>query len=137
MIKDKYFRKRYEERKASNLCVLCGKPLDREGVVCTACNSKRTAYGRELYKKLQAVGICPRCGKNLLYGDEKSCVECRAKSAEAASKKRAADVENTMSDKKCGEKHDTKKTRQMAYAHAVVKGKQTQGIPLAHFAGKQ
>jgi hypothetical protein len=44
---------------------------------------------------------------------------------------------NTMSDKKRGEKHDTKKTRKMAYAHAVVKGKQTRGIPLAHFAGKQ
>jgi predicted amidophosphoribosyltransferase len=93
MIKDKYSRQRYEERKASKLCVLCGKPLDREGVVCTACNSKRTAYGRELYKKLQAVGVCPRCGKNLLYGDEKSCVECRAKSAETMSKIRATDVE--------------------------------------------
>ena len=46
-------------------------------------------------------------------------------------------LKNTMSDKKHGEKHDTKKTRQMAYVHAVVKGKQTQGIPLAHFAGKQ
>lgn len=44
---------------------------------------------------------------------------------------------NTMSDKKYGEKHDTKKTRKMAYAHAAVKGKQTQDIPLAHFAGKQ
>ena len=44
---------------------------------------------------------------------------------------------NTMSDKKHGEKHDTKKTRQMAYAHVVEKEKQTQGIPLAHFAGKQ
>ena len=46
-------------------------------------------------------------------------------------------LKNTMSDKKHGEKHDTKKTRKMAYAHAVVKGKQTRGIPLAHFAGKQ
>lgn len=137
MIKDKYSRQRYEERKASNLCVLCGKPLDREGVVCTACNSKRTAYGRELYKKLQAVGVCPRCGKNLLYGDEKSCVECRAKSAEAMSKIRTADVKNTMSDKRHGEKHDTKKTRKMAYVHAVVKEKQTRDIPLAHFVGKQ
>lgn len=44
---------------------------------------------------------------------------------------------NTMSDKKHGEKHDTKKTKRTAYAHAVVKGKQTRGIPLAHFAGKQ
>lgn len=46
-------------------------------------------------------------------------------------------LKNTMSDKKHGEKHDTKKTRKMAYAHVVVKGKQTRGTPLAHFAGKQ
>lgn len=46
-------------------------------------------------------------------------------------------LKNTMSDKKHGEKHDTKRTRRMAYAHAVVKEKQTRGIPLAHFAEKQ
>lgn len=46
-------------------------------------------------------------------------------------------LKNTMSDKKHGEKHDTKKTRQMAYVRAVVRGKQTRDIPLAHFAGKQ
>ena len=46
-------------------------------------------------------------------------------------------LKNTMSDKKYGEKHDTKKTRKMAYAHAVAKGKQTRDIPLAHFVGKQ
>jgi hypothetical protein len=44
---------------------------------------------------------------------------------------------NTMNDKKHGGKHDTKKTRRTAYVHAVVKGKQTPGIPLAHFAEKQ
>lgn len=46
-------------------------------------------------------------------------------------------LKNTMSDKKHGEKRDTKKTRKMAYARAAVKGKLTRGIPLAHFAGKQ
>ncbi len=46
-------------------------------------------------------------------------------------------LKNTMSDKKHGEKHDTKKTRQMAYAHAVVREKLIQGIPLVHFVGKQ
>ena len=46
-------------------------------------------------------------------------------------------LKNTMSDKKHGEKHDMKKTRQMAYAHAVVREKQTQDIALAHFAEKQ
>ena len=46
-------------------------------------------------------------------------------------------LKNTMSDKKYGEKHDMKKTRQMAYAHAVVREKQTQDIALAHFVEKQ
>ena len=46
-------------------------------------------------------------------------------------------LKNTMSDKKYGEKHDTKKTRKMAYAHAVEREKQTQDIALAHFAEKQ
>lgn len=46
-------------------------------------------------------------------------------------------LKNTTSDKKHGEKHDTKKTRKMAYVHAAVKEKQTRDIPLAHFAGKQ
>lgn len=46
-------------------------------------------------------------------------------------------LKNTMSDKKHGEKHDTKKTRRTAYAHVAVKEKQTQGIPLAHFVEKQ
>jgi hypothetical protein len=46
-------------------------------------------------------------------------------------------LKNTTSDKKHGEKHDMKKIRKMAYAHAVVKGKPTRDIPLAHFVGKQ
>ncbi len=46
-------------------------------------------------------------------------------------------LKNTMSDKKHGEKHDTKKIKQTAYAHAVVREKQIWGIPLAHFAEKQ
>ena len=46
-------------------------------------------------------------------------------------------LKNTMSDKKYGEKHDMKKTRKMAYAHAVEREKQTQDIALAHFAEKQ
>ena len=46
-------------------------------------------------------------------------------------------LKNITSDKKHGGKHDTKKTRRTAYAHAAVKGKQTRGMPLAHFVGKQ
>lgn len=46
-------------------------------------------------------------------------------------------LKNTMNGKKYGEKHDMKKTRQMAYAHDAAREKQIRGIPLAHFVGKQ
>ena len=46
-------------------------------------------------------------------------------------------LKNTLSDNKHGQKHHTKNTRRTTYAQAVVKGNQTQDIPLAHFAGKQ
>lgn len=46
-------------------------------------------------------------------------------------------LKNTMSDKERGKKHDMKKIRQMAYAHAAEREKQTQDIALAHFAEKQ
>lgn len=29
-----------------------------------------------------AIGICPVCNKNTLYGEEKACLECRARDAE-------------------------------------------------------
>lgn len=137
MIKDKYSRQRYEERKASNLCVLCGKPLDREGVVCTACNSKRTAYGRELYKNYRqsvfALGVVKTC----YMVTKKAVLSVGQNQPKPCQRNVLLMLKNTMSDKKHGEKHDTKKTKRTAYAHAVAKGKQTRDIPLAHFAGKQ
>lgn len=33
------------------------------------------------------IGICPHCHKNRLFGEEKSCPECRAKSTEYALKR--------------------------------------------------
>ena len=137
MIKDKYSRQRYEERKANNLCTRYGKPLDRQGTLCTACKDKYTAYSRDIYKKLQAVGICPRCGKNLLYGDEKVVLSAEQNRLKPCQRYVLMTLKNTTSDKKHGEKRDTKKTRKTAYAHAVVKGKQTQDIALAHFVVKQ
>lgn len=41
---------------------------------------------RQFYK---SIGICPRCGKNKLWGDEKECPECAAKGYEYAMKSRA------------------------------------------------
>ena len=68
-----------QRRKDNNLCVSCGKPLDRKGVNCIDCNNKRN----EEYKKTKQAyidcGICFRCRKNPIMGSEKTCPECRAK----------------------------------------------------------
>ena len=69
----------YKKRKENGLCPRCGKPLDREGHYCSKCVKYVSEYvrkNREFYRKNN---LCPICGKNELFGDEKSCPECRAK----------------------------------------------------------
>lgn len=56
----------------------CGKPLDREGANCTECRKILNDKNRELRQWYKDGGICPRCGKNNLFGDEKACPECNA-----------------------------------------------------------
>lgn len=42
--------------------------------------NRHTKYVRESRRFFTSIGMCPRCGKNELFGDEKRCPECRAKS---------------------------------------------------------
>ena len=73
------YKKRFlENRKANGLCIDCGNKLDRDGVRCVKCNEKHneeTNCERKWYKDN---GICPRCRKNTLFGDENMCPECSA-----------------------------------------------------------
>ena len=73
-------RVNYHERKANGLCVSCGKPNEGKYVLCEPCREKRKAYVNDTRKWYQQNGICPRCGKEKLHGDEKNCLECAAKS---------------------------------------------------------
>lgn len=68
-----------ERRKEKNLCLKCGNPLDREGTYCIECRKKITDETNETRHFLQNIGICPRCQKTKLFGDEKQCPECNAK----------------------------------------------------------
>lgn len=74
-------KRKRAERKRQGLCVYCGKPLDRQGVLCTACNDKFNKYQKESKEQYISVGICPICRKNEIFNNERSCLECRAKSA--------------------------------------------------------
>ncbi len=133
MIKDKYSKRRYEERKANSLCVYCGKPLDRQGSLCTACKDKRATYSRDIYKKLQAVGVCPKCGKNLLYGDEKNCLDCRSKSAREMSKLRALDREKNNEQQKMWRKARYEKDKENGICTRCRKRKASLGYSTCAF----
>lgn len=65
-------------RKENNLCVWCGKPLDREGAICQACANKSKERSKERRDYLLKIGVCPVCGKRpITTGGYKSCVVCR------------------------------------------------------------
>ena len=69
----------YKKRKENGLCPRCGKLLDREGHYCSECNTKHNEYMRETRAFLRKQGMCPVCGKEKLFGDEKQCISCRQK----------------------------------------------------------
>lgn len=74
-----YCQKLRQKRKELNLCVRCQAPLDRKGVYCTECCKKVAEESRKTRQFWKDNGFCPRCGKNKLWGEEKSCPECKAK----------------------------------------------------------
>lgn len=46
--------------------------------MCEKCAEKQKIYQRENRAYFRSLGLCPRCGKNKLFGDEKECPECVA-----------------------------------------------------------
>ena len=68
-----------ERRKELGICRRCAKPLDRDGVFCVECREFINKENREMRHWYQEHGICPRCFKNDILGDEKTCPECKAR----------------------------------------------------------
>lgn len=68
----------YDRRKQNGLCIDCGKPLDRDGVRCISCRSKKSENERRSKQFYKEVGICPICRKVPIGSSESSCPECRA-----------------------------------------------------------
>ena len=73
-----YQKRLIERRKEQGLCIKCGNPLDREGVHCEKCRGILNKLQNETRQWYKENGICPRCGKNNLFGGEKVCIECNA-----------------------------------------------------------
>lgn len=79
----------YKERDEQGLCVKCCGERDNHTKQCSKCRAITNNYLRDAYSKRQILGICPRCGKNRLFGNEKTCIECKAKNLSNMERARA------------------------------------------------
>lgn len=71
-------KNQYQKNKENGRCVVCGKPARENKVHCEECRQKKAIYQRETRAFRVKMGLCPRCGKNKLFGDERTCPECLA-----------------------------------------------------------
>lgn len=73
-------KERYEYRKSIGICVECGREkASDKAIICESCREKRNSSRREDRKFYQSLGYCPICKQNHIFGDEKTCPECRIK----------------------------------------------------------
>lgn len=87
-------KERYEYRVKNHLCTCCGNKMDNlEKKTCKKCIDYKNQWNKERRQKLKMLGICPRCGKNRIYENEKSCLECKKKIWEYDEKNREARLE--------------------------------------------
>ncbi len=77
-----------KEREAKGVCTTCGGVLDTDGKTCMACRKKQREEYRKRREWYASLGICPYCGKEKLYGEERECIECRRKKYEKVRKRR-------------------------------------------------
>lgn len=69
--------KEYRQKLISkHICVYCKKHNDRYeiGSICSNCLGEEKKFRNMLQKEFK---ICPMCRKNKLYGEEKTCIECK------------------------------------------------------------
>lgn len=70
------------KRKNDEKCPECGCEKDRQGYYCKKCLKKHNDYQRENRAFWRSNHICPECGKERLFGTEKTCIACRQKTYE-------------------------------------------------------
>lgn len=99
------------ERKANGLCTRCGGELDNPSkTTCFKCRE----YQKDRRAKFLMLGICPVCGKERIYGDEKMCITCTNKHREIDRAKR--------------ENNEKLKEAKRIYGRKLVKSRKEQGL---------
>lgn len=72
---------RYKRCREEHLCLWCGKPLDREGALCSECIEKSRQRTKAYKQYYISMGICPVCRKRKVTPGYKSCMVCREQKA--------------------------------------------------------
>lgn len=74
---------RYAEKcKKEGRCPACGKKKDAEGYYCYSCKAKDNERKRKDREYCRQNHICTACQKERVYGNEKTCFNCREKACE-------------------------------------------------------
>lgn len=69
----------YMNRKESGVCIRCGKPTDDEHSRCKECMDYASEYQRKTREWCKENHICVICHKQVVYENEITCPDCRAK----------------------------------------------------------
>lgn len=78
--KQKFYKTRYESRKANHQCVVCGceLPTNAKTLKCEDCRVKANLFLKKHFKTRKDNGLCRRCGFPLPKGTiYKACFKCR------------------------------------------------------------
>ena len=67
------------KRIEKGLCGRCGKPMDKDGKRCKNCLKNDSEEKKASRRYYISMGVCPVCKTEILFGDEKTCIMCRAK----------------------------------------------------------
>lgn len=92
-----YKRNRRKYAIENNLCIQCMQPIEADMIgktTCKECSKKRYEEQKKTREFCKKIGVCPRCQKNSLVGNEKQCIECKAINNEMKQQKRDADRES-------------------------------------------
>lgn len=106
---------------------MCGREKTTDRVMCEECAEKSRIATQETRKYYKSLGLCPRCGKNKLFGDEKNCPECRAKMYEI--NKKSKKNQNFQQKEKIREyyKKYSKKIKEQGICRRCAKRKVAEG----------
>lgn len=102
MMYENTWQKEYQRRKAqqfdeAGVCVICGRERTDGFKTCAACRARASANGKRRWDaikaKVNATGICYKCGEKPVRKGQLMCPLCAFKEAERKAKYRAKRVQ--------------------------------------------